>query len=257
VKTDGFRLATVLPQGSRSCARSAWANWPRRLSCGAAPRAPGAGKELTGRALAATLPTRDRQLQPAALCTRAAAAASPRHMPSYAPGLALGLHDSRGIATMCSYEHRRACCGCSAGSFRPGSRRANCDRRTRRTEHGRRTRHLTSVSWCLAALAHRPLTVGARKPSALSRFLPRVSPAGTTPSWSAPCGRSETEDGRVVAVIREYDDRATYDRIQAAVRSDPDSVRASQYRASLPSLITAREETFMTSTVPARGSGPL
>ncbi len=69
-------------------------------------------------------------------------------------------------------------------------------------------------------------------------------------------GRWETEDGRVVAVW-EYDDRATYDRIQAAVGSDPDSVRANQYRASLPSLITAREETFMTSTVPARGSGPL
>jgi hypothetical protein len=43
-------------------------------------------------------------------------------------------------------------------------------------------------------------------------------------------GRWETEDDRVVA-IWEYDDRATYERIKAAVSQDPDrstSARASQ-----------------------------
>jgi len=63
-------------------------------------------------------------------------------------------------------------------------------------------------------------------------------------------GRWETDDGRVVAVW-EYDDRAAYERIEAAVRSDPDSVRARQRRASLPPLVAAQQETFMTSTVPA------
>jgi hypothetical protein len=62
-------------------------------------------------------------------------------------------------------------------------------------------------------------------------------------------GRWETEDGRVVAVW-EYDDRAAYERIEAAVRSDPDSREARQRRAQLPPLITAHEETFMTATVP-------
>ncbi len=65
-------------------------------------------------------------------------------------------------------------------------------------------------------------------------------------------GRWEAEDGRVVAVW-EYDDRAAYERIDAAVRSDPDSLRAQQYRAGLPPLITAQEESFMASTVPAGG----
>ncbi len=61
-------------------------------------------------------------------------------------------------------------------------------------------------------------------------------------------GRWETEDGRVVAVW-EYDDRAAYELIDAAVRSDPDSTRARQHRATLPPLITAQEETFMVPTV--------
>ena len=55
-------------------------------------------------------------------------------------------------------------------------------------------------------------------------------------------GRWETEDGRVVAVW-EYDDRAAYERIEAAVRTDPDSLKARQTRAELPPLITAQEET--------------
>jgi len=63
-------------------------------------------------------------------------------------------------------------------------------------------------------------------------------------------GRWETDDGRVVAVW-EYDDRAAYERIEAAVRADPDSVKAQQRRSGLPPLITAQQETFMTSTVPA------
>jgi NIPSNAP len=62
-------------------------------------------------------------------------------------------------------------------------------------------------------------------------------------------GRWEAEDGRVVAVW-EYDDRAAYERIEAAVRTDPDAVKAQQVRAELPPLITAQEETFMAGTTP-------
>ncbi len=54
-------------------------------------------------------------------------------------------------------------------------------------------------------------------------------------------GRWETDDGRVVAVW-EYDDRAAFERIEAAVRSDPDSRKAQQHRAQLPPLITALSE---------------
>lgn len=57
-------------------------------------------------------------------------------------------------------------------------------------------------------------------------------------------GRWETGDCRVVA-IWEYDDRAAYERIEAAVRADPDSRRAQQHRAGLPALMTAMEEVFM------------
>jgi hypothetical protein len=60
-------------------------------------------------------------------------------------------------------------------------------------------------------------------------------------------GRWETEDGRVVA-IWEYDDRAGYERIEAAVRADPDSREAQRLRATLPPLMTGTEEVFMTST---------
>ena len=61
-------------------------------------------------------------------------------------------------------------------------------------------------------------------------------------------GRWETEDDRVVAVW-EYDDRESYDRIEAAVRADPDSWRAQERRRTdLPELFTSMEETFMTST---------
>jgi NIPSNAP len=61
-------------------------------------------------------------------------------------------------------------------------------------------------------------------------------------------GRWETEDGRVVAVW-EYDDRAAYERIESAVRADPDSVVARQCRSEPPPLIVSQEETFMTATV--------
>jgi hypothetical protein len=67
-------------------------------------------------------------------------------------------------------------------------------------------------------------------------------------------GRWETEDGRVVAVW-EYDDRAAYERIEAAVRADPDSGLARQRRSELPPLIVSQEETFMTATVvPGQGA---
>ncbi len=60
-------------------------------------------------------------------------------------------------------------------------------------------------------------------------------------------GRWEAEDGRVIAVW-EYDSREEYERIDAAVRADPDSVLAQQHRAELPPLVTAQQETFMVST---------
>lgn len=57
-------------------------------------------------------------------------------------------------------------------------------------------------------------------------------------------GRWETENHRVVAVW-EYDSREAYERIDAAVRADPDSRRAQHRRATLPPLFTSREEVFM------------
>jgi hypothetical protein len=62
-------------------------------------------------------------------------------------------------------------------------------------------------------------------------------------------GRWEAEDGRVIAVW-EYDDRGAYERIEAAVRADSDSVRAQQRRAELPPLVTAHEQIFMTAAPP-------
>jgi hypothetical protein len=67
-------------------------------------------------------------------------------------------------------------------------------------------------------------------------------------------GRWETEDGRIVA-IWEYDDRASYERIEAAVRADPQSRRAQERRAQLPPLITSQEEVFMTATVQTDSPG--
>jgi hypothetical protein len=63
-------------------------------------------------------------------------------------------------------------------------------------------------------------------------------------------GRWETEDGRVIA-IWEYDDRAAYERIDAAVRADPDSRHAQERRAQLPALMTSTEEVFMSPAGPA------
>ena len=61
-------------------------------------------------------------------------------------------------------------------------------------------------------------------------------------------GRWVTEDNRVVAVW-EYDDRSAYERIEAAVRADPDSAKARAARARLPPLMTSTDETFMKSAV--------
>lgn len=49
--------------------------------------------------------------------------------------------------------------------------------------------------------------------------------------------------------VWEYDDRQAYERIQAAVRADPATRQAQQVRRSLPALITATDETFMSSTL--------
>lgn len=61
-------------------------------------------------------------------------------------------------------------------------------------------------------------------------------------------GRWETEDSRVVA-IWEYDDRAEYERIQAAVVADADWAAAQRHRESLPPLYTDKRDVLMTSTV--------
>lgn len=60
-------------------------------------------------------------------------------------------------------------------------------------------------------------------------------------------GRWETEDDRVVA-IWEYDDRAAYERIETAVRADPETQRAQERRKMLPAFFTDYEEVFMRST---------
>lgn len=57
-------------------------------------------------------------------------------------------------------------------------------------------------------------------------------------------GRWETEEGRVVAVW-EYDDRETYERVQAAVVADPASRHAREVRQGLPPLFTEKDEVFM------------
>jgi hypothetical protein len=51
--------------------------------------------------------------------------------------------------------------------------------------------------------------------------------------------------------IWEYNDAAAHEQIQAAVRADPDSDCAQNYRAHLPPLITDTEDVFMSSTIHA------
>ena len=66
-------------------------------------------------------------------------------------------------------------------------------------------------------------------------------------------GRWETDGAEVIAVW-EYDDMAAYERIDAAVRADPDSARAREHGESLGQLFTEVHETFARSTV-ARTNG--
>ncbi len=61
-------------------------------------------------------------------------------------------------------------------------------------------------------------------------------------------GRWQTQDGRVVAVW-EDDDMAAYERIEQAVRGDPDSAAAQEHRKTMGPFFTEREEVFMTSTM--------
>jgi hypothetical protein len=65
-------------------------------------------------------------------------------------------------------------------------------------------------------------------------------------------GRWETDDQEVIAVW-EYDDRAAYERIDAAVRADPASVIAQERRDALGPLYTEVHESFARSTVPDAG----
>ncbi|HXW43673.1 MAG TPA: NIPSNAP family protein [Streptosporangiaceae bacterium] len=89
-------------------------------------------------------------------------------------------------------------------------------------------------------------TVGANLPLFHQFFLTHLLPVQLR-HGARLVGRWEADDGRVVAVW-EYDDRQAYERIEAAVRADPDSDRAREHRAGLPPLITATEEVFMTAT---------
>jgi hypothetical protein len=61
-------------------------------------------------------------------------------------------------------------------------------------------------------------------------------------------GRWASDDGEIVAVW-EYDDMAAYERIQAAVASDPDSADVQEVRRTIGTLFTEVRETFARSTV--------
>jgi len=63
-------------------------------------------------------------------------------------------------------------------------------------------------------------------------------------------GRWQTDDDRIVA-IWQYDSREAYEKIDAAIRSDPDAIAAQKYRRSLPKLFETAEQTFMHSTLSA------
>ncbi len=52
-------------------------------------------------------------------------------------------------------------------------------------------------------------------------------------------GRWETEEAEVIAVW-EYDDKAAYERIDAAIRTGPDSAKAREQRETLGQLVTER-----------------
>ena len=67
-------------------------------------------------------------------------------------------------------------------------------------------------------------------------------------------GRWETDAQEVVAVW-EYDDEAAYQRIDAAVRADPASVRAQEVRRELGPLFTSMQESFARSTEQQANSG--
>ena len=67
-------------------------------------------------------------------------------------------------------------------------------------------------------------------------------------------GRWETDDGRVVAVW-EYDDRESYERIQAEVAADPATRWAEELRRELPPFFTERDEVFMRSASAAEALG--
>ncbi|MBY8855494.1 NIPSNAP family protein [Nocardia sp. CA2R105] len=67
-------------------------------------------------------------------------------------------------------------------------------------------------------------------------------------------GRWETDDGRVVAVW-EYDDRESYEHIQAEVAADPATRWAEELRRELPPFFTERDEVFMRSASVAEALG--
>jgi hypothetical protein len=57
-------------------------------------------------------------------------------------------------------------------------------------------------------------------------------------------GRWLTDDSRFIAIWR-YSSVAEYERIQAAISKDPDSLQAQERRKTLPVLFTGMEESFM------------
>ncbi len=64
-------------------------------------------------------------------------------------------------------------------------------------------------------------------------------------------GRWQTEDGGEIVVLWAYDSKESYEAIADRVSSDPDSVKAQEYRQRhLDPLYTSMEEKLLVSTVP-------
>ena len=64
-------------------------------------------------------------------------------------------------------------------------------------------------------------------------------------------GRWQTEDDKLITALWVYDSIEQYKSIQAKVRTDPDSIKAQEFRrAELNPLFTETQEAFMVSTIP-------
>jgi 8-oxo-dGTP diphosphatase len=64
-------------------------------------------------------------------------------------------------------------------------------------------------------------------------------------------GRWQTEDGSRIVALWVYESTEHYEAIQKQVNTDPDSVKAQEFRKrELEPLFIEREENLMVSTVP-------